>query len=129
MRKQLFKDFENGVFTVSEQTIHVSVLPWNAHKEFEGVYLKNIVTYEQTMGLFTCHLVRIEPGQKIGLHTHPTCMELHEVIAGGGKCVTERGEISYAAGKMALLPANTPHEVIAGENGLYLFAKFFTVPH
>lgn len=127
MNKQLFTDFENGKFTAFGQAIDVSSLPWNAHKDFEGVFLKNIVTPEHTKGLFTCHLVRIEPGKKIGMHTHPASIELHEVIAGEGKCITEHGEIPYAPGEMAVLPDNSPHEVLAGDSGLCLFAKFITV--
>lgn len=127
MTKQLFTDFENGKFTAFGQSTDVSSQPWNAHKEFDGVYLKNIATHEHTKGLLTCHLVRIEPGKKIGLHSHPTSIELHEVIAGEGKCLTEHGEIPYAPGRMAVLPENSPHEVLAGDNGLCLFAKFITV--
>ena len=127
MEKRMFTSFENGRLAAGENVVALQNIPWNAHKDFAGVFLKNIVMPEHTKGLFTCHLVRIDPGMKIGMHTHPTSIELHEVIAGEGKCLTEHGEISYAPGQIAVLPENSPHEVLAGENGLCLFAKFVTV--
>jgi len=128
MEKRVFSCFENGRLAAEGKLIDVSTLSWNEHKDFKGVFLKNVVMPEHTNKLFTCHLVRIEPGKKIGMHTHPTSIELHEVIAGEGKCLTKHGEILYGPGQIAVLPENSPHEVQAGENGLCLFAKFITVP-
>ena len=124
----VFELFENGRVTAGLESKSLSEIPWNAHKDFAGVFLKNIVTGDQTNGLFTCHLVRIEPNSKIGLHTHPASIELHEVVAGNGVCVTEDGDIPYAPGSMAVLACNAPHEVRAGDDGLCLFAKFIAVP-
>ena len=124
MDKQMFNRFENGKLAIEGKNIEISAIPWNEHTNFKGVFLKNIVAAEHTKGLLTCHLVHIEPGRKIGSHTHPINIELHEVIAGYGKCITEFGEIPYTKGVIAILPENSPHEVLAGESGLYLFAKF-----
>ena len=33
-------------------------------------------------------------------------------------------ELSYEAGVISIFPIGIPHKIIAGENGLYLFAKF-----
>ncbi len=33
-------------------------------------------------------------------------------------------KLPYEAGVISILPIGMPHEVIAGEDGLYLFAKF-----
>lgn len=128
MERDIFAHFDNGTLAASGTAASIASLPWNEHKDFKGVFLKNIVTADLTGGLFTCHLVRIEPGMKIGLHTHPTSIELHEVISGSGKCLTKQGEIVYGPGSMSVLPENSPHEVLAGERGLCLFAKFITVP-
>lgn len=124
MQKRLFEKFENGVCVSRNGAVEIASLPWNAHKDFEGVYLKHCVSQDMTGGLFTCLLVRIEPGKKIGMHTHTDSIELHEVISGDGVCVTEFGDIAYEPGRMAVLPAASAHEVLAGENGLCLFAKF-----
>lgn len=128
MQQNTFARFENGTLAAGGTSASIASLPWNEHKDFKGVFLKSIVPAELTAGLVNCLLVRIEPGMKIGLHTHPTSIELHEVIEGSGTCITEQGDLPYAPGVIAVLPANSPHEVLAGKDGLCLFAKFVTVP-
>jgi len=128
MEKRMFTNFVNGRLAEGGNAVAIQEIPWNEHKDFKGVFLKNVVTPEHTNALFTCHLVRIEPGMCIGMHTHPTSIELHEVIAGEGKCLTEQGEIQYAPGQIAVLPENSPHEVRAGKDGLCLFAKLVMIP-
>lgn len=129
MDKSIFDAFDNGRATAGGETTDIGRLPWNPHKNFEGVYLKNVIPGETTGGVFACCLVRIDPGKKIGMHTHPADIELHEVIAGTGTCLTEQGDIAYTPGSMAILPANSPHEVLAGGKGLWLFAKFIKTAH
>ena len=128
MENDLFQQFENGALAGAGGQTDLGRLAWNEHKDFAGVFLKNVITAEQSGGLFTCHLVRIEPNRAIGLHTHPASIELHEVTAGSGVCLTDQGEIAYAPGTVAIIFRNAPHEVRAGEEGLRLFAKFITVP-
>ncbi|MCL2457982.1 MAG: cupin domain-containing protein [Desulfobulbus sp.] len=127
MEKDLFHQFDNGVLAGAGQEINLGLGAWNKHKDFTGVSLKNLVTADQTSGLFTCHLVRIEPHRKIGLHAHPGSIELHEVVRGRGTCLMSQGEVHYAPGVMAVIARNELHEVRAGEEGLCLFAKFIIV--
>lgn len=75
-------------------------IEWSKHPTFDGVELKHIVTAKDTDGLFSYHLVRIAPNCSIKEHIHETQLETHEVISGKGLCIN------------------------AGEEGLYLFAKF-----
>ena len=128
MGKELFQSFENGTLAHAGKQTDLCCCSWNKHKDFAGVSLKNIVTADQTGGLFTCHLVRIDPNHKIGMHTHPNSIELHEVIQGCGICLIGQEKIPYVSGTMAIIACNAPHEVLAGEEGLCLFAKFITVP-
>ena len=128
MENDLFQQFENGTLIHGGQKTNVSLCAWNKHKDFAGVSLKNVVTADQTTGLFTCHLVRIEPNCKIGLHTHPASIELHEIVTGEGVCLIGQEEVPYAPGTIAVIACNAPHEVRAGSGGLCLFAKFITVP-
>lgn len=128
MEKDMFQQFENGTLANAGQQTDVAFLKWNKHKEFTGVSLKNVATTEHTAGLFTCHLVRIEPGCKIGTHSHPASIEVHEVIKGSGICLTSDGEIPYVPGTMSIIACNAAHEVRAGKEGLCLFAKFITIP-
>lgn len=124
--RNLFERFDKaGRLTLPGRTVSFGEIPWSKHPAFEGVELKHIVTSEETGGQFSFHLVRVAPGKKIGLHIHEAQLETHEVIAGGGVCRLEQAELGYEPGTVAILPKGAPHEVLAGEEGLCLFAKFF----
>ena len=123
--KNLFEKFnEEGKLLLPEATITFDVIPWSKHPTFEGVELKHIITSERTDGEFSYHLVRIAPNKKIGNHIHERQLETHEVIFGTGVCVNDGVELPYEAGVISIFPIGVPHEVIAGDDGLYLFAKF-----
>lgn len=116
--------FDNGSLKLPSSTITFADIPWSKHPEFDGVELKHIVTAKKTAGQFSYHLVRIAPDKKIGNHTHKTQLETHEVIAGSGVCINDGAATSYDMGVISILPAGVPHEVTAGSDGLFLFAKF-----
>lgn len=123
--QDLFGQFDKaGKLALPNTEISFADIPWSKHPAFEGVELKHIVTSEQTNGQFSYHLVRIAPNKKIGNHVHKTQLETHEVISGSGKCINEGAEIRYEPGVISILPVNVPHEVTAGSEGLYIFAKF-----
>lgn len=123
--KNLFEEFnENGQLCLPERTISFGDIPWCAHTAFQGVELKHIVTSESTGGAFSYHLVRIAPNKTIGSHIHEKQLETHEIIAGSGFCMSEDAKLTYKPGVIAILPSGLPHEVTAGDEGLYLFAKF-----
>lgn len=123
--KSLFEKFdEGGKLLLPGATVAFDEIPWSKHPAFEGVELKHIITSEKTDGQFSFHLVRVAPNKKIGSHIHETQLETHEVISGAGICVNNGEELPYEAGIVSIFPAGVPHEVIAGEDGLYLFAKF-----
>lgn len=119
-----FEAFNNGTLATPAVTKDFSSIPWAKHPVFAGVELKHILTSEETGGAYSYHLVQIAPNCSIGKHTHETQLETHEVVAGSGACVNEDMTISYEPGVISIFPANVPHEVSAGETGLYLFAKF-----
>ena len=109
--QELFEQFNvSGQLRLPTETIQFGELPWNKHPEFDGVELK--------------HIVRIAPNKAIGNHIHQTQLETHEVIAGSGTCVNNGTELAYEPGTITILPIGLPHEVKAGADGLYLFAKF-----
>jgi quercetin dioxygenase-like cupin family protein len=127
MQKDILTLFAEGTLADGDKRIDLSSLPWQAHAQFAGVFLKNLVTLAQTGGKFSCHLVKIEPGQAIGRHSHPASIELHEVVGGEGVCRTEQGNIPYVPGTMGIMAAQSFHEVVAGDQGLFMLAKFVTV--
>ena len=82
------------------------------------------MTAKETGGAYSFHLVRIAPNKAILDHIHDPQLETHEVIAGTGVCVNDGHEINYAPGVISIMPSKVHHEVRAGKDGLYLFAKF-----
>ena len=123
--KNLFEKFnEGGKLLLKDATVTFDAIPWSKHPAFEGVELKHIITSERTDGQFSYHLVRIAPNKKIGNHIHEKQLETHEVISGTGVCVNDGVELPYETGVISIFPIGVPHEVIAGDDGLYLFAKF-----
>ena len=124
MNNTVFEAFNNGSLKLPASTIPFADIPWTKHPTFEGAELKHIVTAKDTDGQFSYHLVRIAPHKSIENHTHETQLETHEIISGEGICINEGAKIHYTTGTISIMPAGIPHEVNAGENGLYLFAKF-----
>lgn len=124
MNNHLFESFNTGSLKLPNATVHFADIPWSKHPTFDGVELKHIVTAKDTHGQFSYHLVRIAPNKSIKNHIHEIQLETHEIIAGSGICINEGTELSYTVGSISIIPAGIPHEVNAGEDGLYLFAKF-----
>ena len=123
--QNLFEQFsDEGKLRLPGVEISFADIPWSKHPVFEGVELKHIITAKQTEGQFSFHLVRIAPNKRIGNHVHNTQLETHEVISGNGICINSGTEIKYEPGIISILPMNVSHEVIAGSDGLYIFAKF-----
>lgn len=119
-----FEAFNNGKLALPEKTISFSEIAWSKHPTFEGVELKHIVTSKDTDGAYSYHLVRVAPNCSIKEHIHETQLETHEVIAGSGKCINDGKVLIYEVGTISIMPAGVAHEVNAGKDGLYLFAKF-----
>lgn len=123
--KNLFEKFnEGGKLLLPDDTITFDAIPWSKHPTFEGMELKHIITSERTDGHFSYHLVRIAPNKEIGSHIHEKQLETHEVISGTGVCVNDGVELPYETGVISIFPVGVSHEVIAGGDGLCLFAKF-----
>lgn len=122
--ENLFEKFNVGALLLPEMSKSFESLSWNKHPTFDGVELKHIVTANDTNGEFSYHLVRIAPNKKIGNHVHSEQLETHEVIDGSGICINEGKKIDYTTGVISIMKMGTPHEVIAGNDGLYIFAKF-----
>ena len=122
--KNLFETFNNGKLIIPNKTVDFKNVPWNSHPTFDGVELKHIVTSSDTNGEFSYHLVRITPNKSILNHIHEHQLETHEVIAGNGSCLNDGKQLQYEPGIISIFPQNVPHEVTAGADGLYLFAKF-----
>jgi len=111
------------VFSTNEEKV-VGNLPWNPHASFKGVYLKHLVVGKDTDNKLSCHIVKIEPQCVLDTHFHDGKIEIHEVVSGSGKMNLDGKEIDYTPGKICIIPANIPHKVVAGKEGMYILAKF-----
>lgn len=120
----LFEQFEKGKLVLPYGEHDFDSIEWSPHAAFAGVSLKHLITAKDTDGAFSHHLVHIEPNKKIGMHTHATQLETHEVIAGDGLCINNGEELPYEAGTISIFPPGIQHEITAGDSGLFLFAKF-----
>ena len=121
--KEIFNEFSYGGLVNPEKSF--GNILWYPHSNFEGVELKDIVTSKESDGKFSFHLVKIAPERKIGLHIHEKQLETHEVIAGSGTCINNGTLLNYESGVISIFPIGIPHEITAGSEGLYLFAKFY----
>lgn len=125
MKNEVFEKFNEGNLRLPNKEISFSEIAWSKHPVFEGVELKHIIKAEDTNGQFSYHLVRIAPNKSIKNHIHESQLETHEVVAGSGECINDGVKISYEPGVISIMPAKVAHEVNAGPDGLYMFAKFF----
>ncbi len=124
-RNEIVKKIDDeGKIVYLGNEIDVKNLVWNAHPTFRGVFLKHLVKGENTDGKFSCHLVKVKAGCEISEHVHENQWELHEVVDGTGRGVLANKEISYELGVSIVIPKGVKHKVIAGEEDLYLLAKF-----
>ena len=115
---------DNGRVLIEGRPTDVGRLSWNDHATFKGVSLKHLVTGKETGGKFSAHIVRVQAGCQIGDHVHADKYELHEVIGGTGTGILEGKEMRYVPGVVAVIPEDLHHSVIAGNEDLYLLAKF-----
>lgn len=120
----IFEKFNQGALVLPNGRKDFADIVWSKHPTFEGVELKHMITAADTDGKFSYHLVRIAPNCSIKNHIHETQLETHEVIAGVGECINDGKTIAYECGVISIMPAGVSHEVNAGNDGLYLFAKF-----
>ena len=132
IQQKATSEFENiylskvltGIIFSTHEEKAVGDLPWNPHASFKGVYLKHLITGKETDNRLSCHIVKIEPGCVLDTHVHDGKIEIHEVVAGSGKMYLDGREIAYSQGKICIIPANMPHKVVAGKEGMYILAKF-----
>ncbi len=113
----------NSIFT-REDSRDMKEIAWNKHATFPGVYLKHLVKGDQTDGKFSCHLVKVEAGCELGEHIHAGNWEIHEIVSGNAAGYLEGKEMPYTPGTTAIIPAGLKHRVVAGDQDLYIRAKF-----
>lgn len=118
------KEFLSGNVYLTDKIESIDSLKWNAHASFKGVYLKHLFTGNETDRKISMHIVKVEPNCMLDTHVHKNQIEIHQVLSGSGTFILEGKEFDYKPGKISVIPMNTPHKVVAGNDGLYLLATF-----
>lgn len=59
--KMISTNIANGTIHYSDRSESITAIKWDKHPKFKGVYLKHIIKSVDTGGLFSSHLVRIDP--------------------------------------------------------------------
>lgn len=103
--------------------VNGSSIAWTPHTAFAGVSMKHLVTGADTNGTSSVHLVRVDGGCCIGDHIHNGKTEIHQVVAGEGRCLVGDRRIAYAEDVVAVIPVDCPHRVTA-DGGLTILAIF-----
>ena len=112
-KKSLPASFEGGRVISPNKAIDAGKLPWSKHPEFEGVYMKHLVTSTDTAGAFSCHLVWISPGCTVAEHSHDGQWEFNEILEGTGAIVLAGKVYSCTPGDTCINPPTVPHSVSA----------------
>lgn len=102
----------------------ISGIDWVNHPKFPGVMMKHLFTGKECGEILSSMLVKIEPRHEIGNHIHEGKAELHQVISGNGSAKVGNISIDYKPGVISLIPADIPHGIMAGDEGLVLLAQF-----
>ncbi len=108
----------SGCATVVEEK------PWNPHPNFKGVALRHLMTSKETGGMFSAHVVRVDPGCCLESHVHEGQWELHEVVRGSATAQVDGVALDYFPGMSSVIPKGVRHDVTAGNEGVLLLAKF-----
>ncbi len=125
MNKMKISDsFETNTLSFFDRDTKISEINWSKHPKYDGVYLKHLIQGSDTNGALSCHIVKIEPNCTIDTHTHEGIFEIHEVIEGSGTCFLVNKIIIYSVGSVAVIPADTIHKIAAGNDGMYILAKY-----
>ncbi len=116
--------FEKSTIISPDKLITADKLSWALHPAFKGVYIKDLVTSADTAGAFSCHLVKVNGGCSVGEHAHEKEWEFNEVLNDSGSIVIANKRYPCTAGLSCINPPGVSHVVNAGEEDLYLLAKF-----
>ncbi len=126
MEQHDFKEaFEQGTLLFPGLEVRAAEKPWYAHPAWNGVFLKDLVTGDETGGAFSYHLVRVSRNCEVADHGHETQWEFNVVLGGTGSFIIEGSEVPVVQpGQTFITPPRTHHTVNAGSEELSLLAIF-----
>jgi len=116
--------FDKGIVFFSDIEIESDKKEWYEHPACKGVFLKDLVTGEDTGGEFSYHLVRVEKNSEVMDHDHETQWEFNRIIGGKGVFLIGDKEVVIAPGQTFVTPPGIHHTVSAYDDELSLLAVF-----
>jgi quercetin dioxygenase-like cupin family protein len=116
--------FEQGALLYPDLEVRADEKPWYAPPVWNGVFLKDLVTGQETGGAFSYHLVRVRPNCEVADHDHETQWEWNVVLGGTGSFLIGGKEIPVTPGQTFVTPPRHHHTVSAGDSDLSLLAIF-----
>lgn len=123
--QRMHTDIEDGSVILPHALIQASSVPWQPHPEWNGVFLKDLVSCEETRGSFSYHLVRVKSGATVRDHAHSDQWEWNMILDGSGVFLMGGDEILVKPGQSFGTPPGVRHTMTAGDEDLTLCAFFF----
>ena len=123
-QQNISKLFEDGTVLLPDLEVRAAEKLWYAPPSWQGVFLKDLVTGNETAGAFSYHLMRVERTCEIPDHAHETQWSWNVVLAGTGLFVLGGREVPVEVGQTFITPPHVHHAVSAGDDELSLLAIF-----
>lgn len=119
--------FEFGDIIMPDLKNEAVDIPWYSHPEWKGIFLKNLISSEETSGKFSYHIVKILDNCKVMDHTHEDQWELNFVLMGKGTFILDNVEYPIKQGQVFATPPGYHHDVSARDGDLSLVAVFISL--
>ena len=123
-QKSMTDVFGNGAVLFPDFETDAAAKPWTPHPRWKGVFLKDLVTGNETGGKFSYHLVKVLQDCEVKDHGHETQWEWNQIIDGDGIFVIGDKEVPIEPGQTFVTPPGIHHIVSAGDEDLVLLAIF-----
>ena len=123
-QQNLSELFEQGVVLFPDLEVRAAEKPWYASPTWKGVFLKDLVTGQETDGAFSYHLMRVERNGEIPDHAHETQWSWNVVLGGTGAFVLGGRRVPVEVGQTFITPPRVHHAVSAGDEEISLLAIF-----
>lgn len=116
--------FDKEVVFFSDKEVESDNKEWYEHPACKGVFLKDLVTGEDTGGEFSYHLVRVLRNCEVSDHDHEDQWEWNRIIDGSGVFLIGDKEVVISPGQTYATPPGVHHTVSAYDEDLSLLAMF-----
>jgi quercetin dioxygenase-like cupin family protein len=124
IQQEISRIFEEGSIIFPKYSTDANSKPWYNPPGWNGVFLRDLITENETRGKFTYHLVRIQDHCEVPKHDHATQWEFNLILSGNGQFLFGNEKIPIKIGQTYITPPGTNHTVQAKTRDLVLLALF-----